>query len=149
MSDMATRSPLETLIELAVRETDDAAKKLGVAIRAQQDHEKKLTVLQDYRDDYAQRLQQTQMNGMTPMQYRNFQAFLAKLDNAIKGQAQFVELAQQRVERERATWQEAERKRMSYNALQSRADKEALQRENKRDQKMMDEHATRQAFYKR
>jgi flagellar FliJ protein len=146
---MATRSPLETLIELAERETDDAAKLLGAAIRAAKEHENKLGMLQGYRDDYADRLQTTLGTGITPMQYRNFQAFLAKLDNAIAGQLEFVSIAKQRIEIERSTWQAAERKRMSYNTLQKRADKEALQRENKRDQKMMDEHANRQAFYKR
>lgn len=146
---MATRSPIQTLIELAERETDDAAKKLGGAIRTQQEQEKKLEMLMSYRDDYALRLQNGQISGMNPMQYRNFQAFLAKLDNAIAGQRDFVTHAARRVETERSTWQAAERKRMSYNTLQDRAARDALARENKRDQKNMDEFATRQAFYKR
>jgi flagellar FliJ protein len=146
---MATRSPIQTLIELAERETDDAAKKLGNAIRLQQENEKKLEMLMSYRDDYAQRLQNGQMAGMNPMQYRNFQAFLAKLDNAIAGQRDFVTHAERRVTTERASWQAAERKRMSYNTLQDRAAAEALKHENRRDQKNMDEFATRQAFYKR
>jgi flagellar FliJ protein len=38
---------------------------------------------------------------------------------------------------------------MSYGTLATRAQKEELRQENKRDQKLMDEHATRQASYKR
>ena len=38
---------------------------------------------------------------------------------------------------------------MSYSTLNERADAEALKLENKRDQKQMDEHAARQAYYKR
>jgi flagellar FliJ protein len=146
---MATRSPIETLIELAERETDDCAKRLGSAIKAAKDNENKLQMLLGYRDDYANRLQNSQLSGMNPMAYQNFQAFLAKLDKAIAGQRDFVASANRRVESERATWQAAERKRMSYNTLQKRAQDAALHKENKRDQKNMDEFATRQAFYRR
>jgi flagellar FliJ protein len=38
---------------------------------------------------------------------------------------------------------------MSYSTLNDRADAAALKLENKRDQKQMDEHAARQAYYKR
>ncbi|HEY5799799.1 MAG TPA: flagellar export protein FliJ [Burkholderiaceae bacterium] len=146
---MATRSPIQTLIELSERETDDAAKRLGNAIKAGKAQEEKLDMLLNYRDDYAVRLQNAQMTGLTPMQYRNFQAFLAKLDNAIAGQRDYVANANRRVEAERSGWQAAERKRMSYSTLHDRAKDEALRQENKRDQKAMDEFATRQAFYKR
>jgi flagellar FliJ protein len=50
---------------------------------------------------------------------------------------------------ERSAWQSSERKRMSYDTLAVRAEKAELQKENKRDQKLMDEFATRQANYKR
>ena len=88
-------------------------------------------------------------NGITPMAYRNFQAFMLKLDSAITGQQQVVQHAQARSEQEKARWQDAERKRMSYTTLNNRAQEQALKLENKRDQKAMDEHAARQAYYKR
>ncbi|MDB5597934.1 MAG: fliJ, partial [Hyphomicrobiales bacterium] len=46
-------------------------------------------------------------------------------------------------------WQASERKRLSYRSLNERAAAETLRVENKRDQKQMDEHAARQAYYKR
>jgi hypothetical protein len=51
-------------------------------------------------------------------------------------------------EQEKSAWQASERKRMSYSTLNDRADAAALKLENKRDQKQMDEHAARQAYYK-
>lgn len=146
---MANRSQLQTLIDLAQRETDAAAKRLGETIRAANDAEQKQGMLQGYRDDYATRFVQTQMNGIAPMQYRNFEAFLLKLDNAITGQQEVVKNAKGRIEQARRHWQECERKRLSYQALLKRADLELLQKANKRDQKAMDEHANRQAYYKR
>lgn len=146
---MANRSQLQTLIDLAQRETDAAAKRLGETIRAANDAEQKQGMLQGYRDDYATRFVQTQMNGIAPMQYRNFEAFLLKLDNAITGQQEVVKNAKGRIENARRHWQECERKRLSYQALLKRADLELQQKANKRDQKAMDEHANRQAYYKR
>ena len=146
---MASPSQLATLIDLARRETDDCAKRLGAALKALDDCRQKLDMLSGYRDDYAQRFEASMSNGITPMAYRNFQAFMVKLDSAIQGQQQVVEHAQARSENEKMRWQLAERKRMSYTTLNNRAQEQALKLENKRDQKAMDEHAARQAYYKR
>jgi flagellar FliJ protein len=83
------------------------------------------------------------------MAYRNFVAFIEKLDTAVKGQLEMIKHAELRSEQEKAAWQASERKRMSYSTLNDRADAAALKLENKRDQKQMDEHAARQAYYKR
>ena len=146
---MASPSQLATLIDLAQRETDDCAKRLSAALKALDDCRQKLDMLSGYRDDYAQRFEASMSNGITPMAYRNFQAFMVKLDSAIQGQQQVVEHAQARSENEKMRWQLAERKRMSYTTLNNRAQEQALKLENKRDQKAMDEHAARQAYYKR
>ena len=146
---MANRSALDTLIELAQRESDEAAKRLGVALKAVDEAEQKLTMLLGYRDDYSRKLDAAQVAGMTPMAYRNFVAFMDKLDNAIKGQGEVIKHAQHKGGIEKAAWQASERKRLSYRTLNDRAAADALRIENKRDQKLMDEHAARQAYYKR
>ena len=140
---MANPSALETLIELAQRDSDDAAKRLGAALKAVEEAEQKLKMLLGYRDDYANRLDQAQMNGITPFAYANFVAFVGKLDNAINGQQEVLKHAKYKSELEKTSWQESERKRLSYRTLNERAAAEALRIENKRDQKMMDDHAAR------
>jgi flagellar FliJ protein len=146
---MASQSQLDTLIELARTASDETAKRLGAALRVTQENEDKLQMLNGYRGDYAERFDLAMASGMTPMAYRNFQAFLDKLDTAVKGQQQVLLQARQRSERERSNWQDSERKRMSYTTLSNRAQQQAQQLEAKRDQKLMDEHAARQAYYKR
>ena len=140
---MAFPSALDTLIELAQRDSDDAAKRLGAALKGVEEAEQKLQMLLGYRDDYANRLDQAQMNGITPFAYANFVAFVGKLDNAINGQQEVLKHAKYKSELEKAAWQESERKRLSYRTLNDRAAAEALKIENKRDQKMMDDHAAR------
>jgi flagellar FliJ protein len=146
---MASTQQLETLIDLARRETDDAAKRLGAALKAAADAEEKLNMLIGYRDEYGRRFDASQQQGITPMAYRNFQAFMEKLDTAIKGQQEVVRHSKARGDKEKQAWQDAERKRMSYSTLRDRAEAQELKKEAKRDQKAMDEHASRQAFFKR
>jgi len=146
---MASTQQLETLIDLAQRETDDCAKRLGAALKAVNDAEEKLNMLIGYRDEYGRRFDASQQAGITPMAYRNFQAFMEKLDSAIQGQQEVLRHAQSRGEMDKKQWQDAERKRMSFSTLRERAEAQALKVEAKRDQKAMDEHASRQAFFKR
>jgi flagellar FliJ protein len=146
---MASKAQLETLMDLARRETDDAAKRLGVALKAVDEARQKHEMLVGFREEYVKRFEAAQQAGITPMAYRNFVAFIEKLEVAIKGQLEMIRHAEHRSEQEKAAWQGSERKRMSYSTLNDRADAAALKLENKRDQKQMDEHAARQAYYKR
>ncbi|MGE5652431.1 flagellar export protein FliJ [Noviherbaspirillum sp. UKPF54] len=146
---MAIPSALDTLIELATQQTDEAAKRLGRAIRNGEDAEQKLQLLLQYRDDYMARFQTTLQAGLSASSYRNFQHFIDKLDEAIKGQQRVVQDAQRRVTRERGAWQDSERKRMSYDTLATRAEKVRQLKETRRDQKQTDEFAARLLFNKR
>jgi flagellar FliJ protein len=146
---MASKAQLETLMDLARRETDDAAKRLGIALKAVDEARQKHQMLVGYQNEYIKRFEAAQAAGITPMAYRNFVAFIEKLDTAVKGQLEMIKHAELRSEQEKAAWQASERKRMSYSTLNDRADAAALKLENKRDQKQMDEHAARQAYYKR
>ncbi|BBP03854.1 hypothetical protein TPL01_04550 [Sulfuriferula plumbiphila] len=146
---MTTHSAIHTLIELATKDADEAAKRLGAALRASEETGQKLSLLLQYRDDYAARCQADLASGLTATGYLNFRVFLEKLDNAIAGQREVVREAQKLVDAARRVWQENERKRMSFGTLATRAKKQARQHETRRDQKLTDEHATRQTLYKR
>lgn len=146
---MASTSQLNTLISLAEKKTDDAAKMLGAAIRAGGEAEKKLALLHQYRDDYAARFESTRSAGLSTISHHNYQVFLGKLDSAIIGQQVIVEHEKKRIAESRSAWQANERKKMSFSALSQRAQKEAQQLESRRDQKLMDEHAARLRTCKR
>lgn len=146
---MTTQSALETLIDLATSQTDEAAKRLGRAIRACEDTEQKLTLLLQYRDEYESRFRAGMTTGISASGYRNFQLFLEKLDTAIAGQQRIVLDAKRNMATERGAWQSSERKRMSFDTLATRAQQVEQKTLDKREQKLMDEFATRQANYKR
>ncbi|WP_018078488.1 flagellar export protein FliJ [Thiobacillus denitrificans] len=146
---MATPSALNTLIDLAHKETDAAAKQLGAALRAGEEAEQKLDLLTQYRDDYAARCQSDLSAGISTTHFNNFQIFMQKLDHAIAGQQKVVGEARQRVDQARTVWQSCEQKKMSFVTLADRASKEDLRRELWRDQKQNDEHAARRTLHKR
>ena len=146
---MATRSALDTLIELANKEADEAARRLGEMLRSHEEAQQKFDLLQQYRDDYAQRCQSSLANGISTTHFNNYRVFMQKLDHAIGGQQAVVNHTGQRVEQARANWQACEQKKMSFVTLSDRATKEELRRELWRDQKQNDEHAARSVSHKR
>jgi flagellar FliJ protein len=145
---MATPSALDTLIDLAQRETDDAAQYLGEALRAGEEARQKLDLLQQYRDDYDARCQASLGQGISATHLLNFQAFMQKLEGAIAGQRKVVDDAQSRVARARAAWQRCEQKKMSFVTLAERADLATARRELRREQKQNDEFAARRTSCK-
>ena len=144
---MATLTALDTLIELATKDSDTATKHLGRCIRHGDDAQQKLDMLQQYRDEYAVRFEENMSKGLSPTAYRNFQLFIEKIDNALNGQREVVQLAQVRIGEAKAAWQACERKRLSYDTLATRARNEALAVASKRDQKQSDEQASRMTYY--
>jgi flagellar FliJ protein len=145
---MASPSALNTLIDLAHKEADEAAKLLGAALRASEETVQKLDLLQQYRNDYALRCQSNMASGISTTHFNNFQVFMQKLDQAIAGQQKVVSDAQHRAELARAAWLVCEQKKMSFVTLADRASKEGARRELWRDQKQNDEHAARRAQHK-
>lgn len=145
---MASSSALETLIELATKQSDEAAKRLGRSVRATEDAQQKLALLLQYRDDYSARLHANMAAGLSAFSYRNFQLFMDKIEEAIMGQQRIVQDAQRRVDTERSAWQGSERKRMSYDALATRAQKAQELKQTRREQKQTDEFAARKLLYK-
>lgn len=148
MTTMNKFSTLETLIELAIAEVDKAAVQLGHSIRNASEAEQKLVLLIQYREEYSVRFQRNLEAGLNASDYRNYQHFIEKLDQAIDGQQEIVQTAKQRIEQDRSTWQSSERKRASFDTLAARAKKAAQKKENRTEQKEMDEYATRQQHYK-
>lgn len=145
---MASPSALNTLIDLANKEADEAAKQLGAALRASEETVQKLDLLLQYRDDYALRCQSNMASGISTTHFNNFQVFMQKLEHAIAGQQKVVSDAQHRAEQARAVWLACEQKKMSFVTLADRASKEGARRESWRDQKQNDEHAARRSLHK-
>jgi flagellar FliJ protein len=134
---------IKMLTDLAEKEVSLATEALAHAMRAEREAQSKHDLLYGYRQDYLHNLNQLLQNGMARETHLNYQNFIAKLDDAIKGQEEVIAVAAMQVKLKRELWQESQRKKLSYEVLSQRSEQRELKVEQKRDQKLMDEFAMR------
>ena len=113
-------SSLKLLLELAQQQTDSSAKKLGKLSFQQQEAEKKLNLLLQYRHNYQSHLQNSIAQGIDHMEWLNFIAFMNKLDAAINEQRQAVLHAQNKRIAGGNEFLSHQRKLKSYDTLSQR-----------------------------
>ena len=140
---MKAITALDTLATLNAQQAEAAAQALGLAVAQRNDAQQRLAMLQQLRDEYERKLQQQTQAGLSFAAYRNFQAFLLKIDDAIRGQQQITSNAAARADGAQVQWQDKKREGMTWEALQRRAASAALAKADKHERKLTDEFAAR------
>lgn len=131
------------VLELMQTRADDATRQLAQLIATEQDAKSKLEMLQQYRDEYATRFRQAAANGLGQREWRNYQEFLDRLDVAIGQQNSAVLTQTRKTAAGQTHWQEQRTKLKAFDTLSERHNASELAREQRRDQKLQDEFATR------
>lgn len=134
---------LQGLLDIATAEEGSAAAALGHLNQEQQLHEQKLALLLQYRADYQERLRNAISGGTDAVELRNFNDFIARLEQAITQQRVALGEARKRADQGREQWQNKRRKSKAYDTLSQRAGAATLRRENVREQKLQDDFASR------
>ena len=134
---------LQTIHELMRTRADEATQQLAKLIASERSAKDKLQMLQQYRDEYADRFRAAAQQGLTQGQWRNYQAFLGRIDEAIQAQKQAVDQQVQRTESGKTHWQQQRMKLKAFDTLSDRHFASETARELKRDQKAQDEVAAR------
>lgn len=145
---MIKTSPLQPLVNLAQQRNDAATKQLGQLNLQQQNAQAKLDALLQYRKDYQDKFQEVVKNGIGPTELRNFQDFIYRLDEAITQQRIVASNAERSVAQGREDLKSAQIKLKSFDALVQRYNESNKLQQSKLEQKLMDEHAGRNAAYK-
>ena len=140
---MAKNFALQTLLEIAASQSEKAAANLGALRRHLLQHEDKLKLLLDYRDEYQQRLRRAGERGLDAAGLRNFYDFIDRLGQAVTQQQTAVIDARKRVQAAQADWQLKERKFKAFDTLAQRANTAAQRLESHREQKLQDDFASR------
>jgi flagellar FliJ protein len=146
---MATRLPLDTLLDLAQRGTDEATRQLGRLQISRTNAERQLNLLQDYLQDYRQRMQEGVQQGMSAAGWQNFHRFIATLDLAIIEQQAVLGQAEQQLAHGRTQWQHEKRRLNSFDALAERQRLVRAQGVARREQRDNDEFAARKLAHQR
>lgn len=140
---MAQPFSLQPLLDLMQTRTDEATRQLGQLIAEEQNQRSRLQMLEQYRDEYAQRLREATLQGVTRMILRNYQDFLARIDEAVNQQKIAVENSERGTKTGKENWQTQNKQLKAIDTLSQRHDARERYRENKHDQKLQDEFSTR------
>ena len=136
---MAKPSSLDTLIELAQENADEAGKQLQLLSTERKNAEDQLKMLLEYRQDYAARLQAATESGLSASNYHNFRQFIATLDEAISQQNRVVAHIDLKIEAGKKHWYAEKRRLSSFETLQARKKQQQRVVDNRNEQRANDE----------
>jgi len=126
---------------------DEAQKRLAMSVAAFEkrllDGEQKLDELVRYKAEYEQGFQQRATGGIGVTELRDYQAFLARLAEAIKQQQALVNRARAEHEAERVKWQGALVRSKALGHVVERWQAEERHVSEQREQRESDERAQR------
>ncbi|ARD59515.1 flagellar export protein FliJ [Kosakonia radicincitans DSM 16656] len=143
---MAKPGPMDHLRELAEKKLNDTAIRLGSAQQSYVQETSRLEQLHTYAHEYRQQLQDSiRTSSVSILSLQTQQNFLASLDGVVAQQVRRVSVSQHKVDSEKDAWKQDKRRLNAFQTLKDRADKQQLLKENRLEQKMMDEFARRAA----
>lgn len=126
---------------------DEAERRLARSVatleRRLGEAEAKLEELERYRQDYEHQLSARATSGMGATALRDYQAFLARLSEAIRQQGTLVQRARVERDLERTRWQEAATHAKAVDHVIERWRSEERHALERRDQRESDERAQR------
>lgn len=140
---MAKAFNLQPLLEIMQTRVDEKTRQLGHLIAAEQNARSRLQLLEQYRDEYSQKLRNAIGQGLTPLALRNYQDFISRIDEAIAQQARAVAYSAQSTVNGQAQWREQNQRLKAIDTLSQRHDARERYRENRAEQKQMDEFTSR------
>ncbi|GAA0335333.1 flagella biosynthesis chaperone FliJ [Morganella psychrotolerans] len=145
---MSKNNALTTLLNLAEDAAEEAAKVLAQVRMTHTQMSQQLTMLENYQADYRQKLNQTLHTGMAADKWQNYQQFLVTLDVTIEQQQTQLTVWAHRVSEANRHWQEKQQRVNAFDTLIQRADHAHNQRQNRLEQKQMDEFAQRATLWR-
>ncbi|MEW6313680.1 MAG: flagellar export protein FliJ [Pseudomonadota bacterium] len=140
---MAKKFPLQSLLDLSQNRTDAAAKKLSSLKVRWQEAEDKLNQLEQYRAEYQERLRLALQRGIGAAEWRDFQAFLSKLELAIRQQAEESQRCKRAWENGQKDWLSESGKFKAFDTLAQRHHEVESKREAQIEQREHDDLVTR------
>ncbi len=140
---MSTNFSLQPLLELMRDRTDEATRRLGQLVAAEQNARSRLDLLTQYREEYVQRFRDAQTQGLTLQAWQNYQDFIAKIDVAITQQAEMVQASAQNTAAGQEHWKTQNTKLKAIDTLALRHQHAQQRKELRQEQKQQDEYVTR------
>ena|SRR5579871_1115702 len=139
-------------LEMVQNVVDDQERRRAEALAASEkrvaEAEAKLNELQSYLDSYVRGFSVRAQAGIDANMARDYQAFLGRLDEAIKQQTLVVTRASAQRDGEKQNWQGAAQRAEAVGQMVKRFQTEEARAEDRREQQDSDERAARAWTYK-
>lgn len=141
---MASHNPMDVLRELAEKKLNDTTVRLGSARQAHVQETSRLEQLRTYSQEYRQQMQTTlTQSRVSIMALQTQQRFLTSLEGVVEQQVRRVSASQFAVDNVQDAWKKDKQRLNAFEALKNRAEAQRLLKENRLEQKLMDEFARR------
>ncbi len=138
---MTRRKRLEPVHELALEAERAAARRLVDAERDAVDCQARLVQLEAYEREYRVALQQRVADGIGAAGLRDFQSFLARLDQAVGQQRSMLERAMSARDAAREQWLALSARRRAVGKVIEQSDTAERRALERREQRELDERA--------
>jgi flagellar FliJ protein len=138
---MAQEFPLQILLDLSQLQLDEAAKRLGEFITSQQEATQRLEMLTQYREEYRNRFLAAAKDGLGLDAWRNYRAFLDRLDAAVAQATELVDASKRRTTAGQQEWLSKRGKVNAFDTLAQRHQARLDYAEQRLEQKASDEHS--------
>jgi len=130
---------LQPILDLAEREAEKSALRLGTLTAQASQLELKLQLLQRYRGEYLERFRTALRDNPNNLPFGNFHEFMDKLDTAILQQQATVEQAREQVAAGQREHLDRRRRVKAFGTLAERHQSTAQLQEHRAEQRALDE----------
>lgn len=140
---MASRAPIKMLREKAQEKLDDTTQQLGKTRQIYEKAHAQLRQLQRYQHEYQHQLTaRAKETGLSVAHLQSYQSFIESLGRVVTQYSSHVTACQHAVDQVVRDWKHDYLKLNAFTTLISRADDIAKAKENRHEQKLMDEFAS-------
>ncbi|MBF0254991.1 MAG: flagellar export protein FliJ [Gammaproteobacteria bacterium] len=138
---MTSSARLKPVHGFAERKEQDAARAFGDTQQKLQGEMDKLEQLRHYRREYLERFHSAAREGIQAKRMLEYQAFIAKLDEAISEQERILGFARETNNRAKTTWMQKQSRSKALGKVVEHHQVREQQVRDKREQKDMDERS--------
>lgn len=140
-----TRSKrMQTVNKVAHKKEQDAARMLGQSRKNLQQQNMRLTELMQYREDYTRKFTSSGNDGMDTRKLNEYRSFLHRLNQAILQQRDVIARAERECQLRERAWLGTRTRSQALTKVIARYQLEERVASDRKDQKVLDEHASRQ-----
>jgi flagellar FliJ protein len=140
---MTRAFPLQSLLELSQLRLDEAGRKLGELIAGEQEASRRHELLVNYREEYRARFVRAAQEGLRPDEWKNYAAFIARLDDAINQADSAMAQTRQMTVAGQEEWVSKRGRVKAFDTLSDRHQSRMTYQDQRQEQKLSDEHAAR------